>query len=170
MTAFFVRSQSLNITYVYIEGQGSRKIAFTNECNFTRPFSLNISHSYFFVTLPFQKKKPDGLNSCPFRVYKYQAQTKIGSISLKSKACKDIHVPPRSGAEGAPFTLTSLQLLNSDQCNDKKKIYFFRGLTKINMTPKSRGLCPSIQPIRYQRAEEKDAESFLLVIWENRTS
>ena len=47
-------------------------------------------------------QKTNGWNSCQFHVYKYQGQTKLGSISLKPKACGDIYLPSRSGGTVHP--------------------------------------------------------------------
>ena len=57
------------------------------------------------------------------------AQTKLGSISLKQKACVDNNLPPRSRAEGASSALNSY----STQTNGIIENTVFRGVPQINM-------------------------------------
>ena len=40
-------------------------------------------------------------------IYGYKAQTYLGFISSKPKACEDVHLSPRSGADGSVSTLTT---------------------------------------------------------------
>ena len=73
--------------------------------------------------LPFQKlqnagqqlKKRHDVNGT--LVYNYLTQTNLGSFNLKPKAFEEVHIPPRSGAEGR--MLHTNRFFNTNQCFDE---------------------------------------------------
>ena len=70
--------------------------------------------------------------SCSCHVYKYYAEGKLGSISLKQEASEHIYLPPRSGVKrSGGCILHTYQLFNTDQCSNIKMSFW--NVTEINM-------------------------------------